>query len=55
MNYWFKFMRKNVILICEECLSRNYHTTKQVYCENRLCFKKYCPNCNKYVVHKETK
>ncbi|MBR2652521.1 50S ribosomal protein L33 [bacterium] len=48
-------MRKKVILICEDCLSRNYHITKQPYSEERLCLKKYCQKCNKYVLHKETR
>lgn len=49
-------MREKVILICEVCLSRNYTTTKNKDKDTvRLEFKKYCPSCNKYTVHKETK
>ena len=49
-------MRKKVILICSECLSRNYTTTKKS--ENsteRLEIKKYCPQCNKHTIHKESR
>lgn len=49
-------MREKVILICEVCLGRNYTTTKNKDKDStRLEFKKYCPTCNKYTVHKETK
>ncbi|MCR5705882.1 MAG: 50S ribosomal protein L33 [Acholeplasmatales bacterium] len=49
-------MREKIILICEECLSRNYTTTKnKVNSNTRLEIKKYCPKCNKYTIHKETK
>ena len=49
-------MRKKVILICSDCLSRNYSTTRKV--ENsttRLALRKYCPKCGKYTIHKESK
>lgn len=49
-------MREKVILVCEECLSRNYTTTKNKATTNtRLEFKKFCAKCNKYTKHKETK
>ncbi len=49
-------MREKIILICEECLSRNYTTTKnKISSSTRLEIKKYCPKCNKYTIHKETK
>ncbi|MBQ2472108.1 MAG: 50S ribosomal protein L33 [Acholeplasmatales bacterium] len=49
-------MRTKVILICEECFSRNYTTTKNPQKNSeRLEIKKYCPTCNKYTMHKETK
>ncbi len=49
-------MRQKVILVCEECLSRNYTTTKNKQTTpERLEFLKYCPRCNKKTVHKETK
>lgn len=49
-------MRKKIILICPECLSRNHVTTKKT--ENntvRFEIKKYCPKCGKYTIHKESK
>lgn len=49
-------MRVKVILVCEECLSRNYNTTKNKQTTpERLVLMKYCPRCNKKTVHKETK
>lgn len=49
-------MRTKVILICEECLSRNYTTTKNPQKNTeRIEMKKYCKNCNKYTTHKETR
>ena len=51
-----EFMRTKVILICEECLSRNYTVTKNPQKQNeRIEMKKYGKNCNKYTIHKETK
>ncbi len=49
-------MREKIILVCEECLSRNYNTTKNKQTSvTRLEMKKYCPKCNKYTLHKESK
>ncbi len=49
-------MRVKVILVCEECLARNYETTKNASKQTeRLEMKKYCPHCNKYTIHKETR
>jgi len=49
-------MRKKVILICSECLSRNYTTSRRVEdTSTRLELNKYCPTCKKYTVHKESK
>lgn len=49
-------MRKKIILVCEECLSRNYTTTKNVQKnKERLEIKKYCKHCNKSTLHKETR
>ena len=47
--------KTKVILICEECLSRNYVTTKNKQSSERLELKKFCPKCNKHTLHKETK
>lgn len=48
-------MRKKVILICPECLSRNYTASKKEEDTTRLEIKKYCPHCNKMTLHKESK
>lgn len=49
-------MRRKVILICPECLSRNYVTTKKVDgSSKRLEIRKYCPVCHKYTLHRESK
>jgi large subunit ribosomal protein L33 len=48
-------MKTKVILVCEECNSRNYHYEKNKYSEKRFELKKYCPKCNKVTLHKETK
>ncbi|PKK87337.1 MAG: 50S ribosomal protein L33 [Tenericutes bacterium HGW-Tenericutes-8] len=49
-------MREKVILICEECLSRNYNTTKNKQTQKeRLEIKKFCTKCNKHTLHKESK
>ena len=49
-------MRKKVILICSDCLSRNYSTTRKVKnSTTRLELRKYCPKCGKYTIHKESK
>ncbi len=49
-------MREKVILVCEECLSRNYTTTKnKATTSERLSLNKFCPRCNKYTIHKETR
>lgn len=49
-------MRTKVIMVCEECLSRNYTTTKNPQkSTERLEMKKYCKTCNKSTTHKETR
>lgn len=49
-------MREKVILVCEECLSRNYTIYRnKLNNPKRMVIKKYCPKCNKHTVHKETK
>ena len=49
-------VREKVILVCTECLSRNYQTTKQKFeKKDRLELKKYCKKCNAYTLHKESK
>lgn len=49
-------MREKIILICTECLSRNYTTTKNKQTQKeRIEYVKYCSRCNKHTVHKESK
>ena len=49
-------MREKVILICSECYSRNYQTTKKKeQASERIELMKYCPKCNKHTLHKESK
>lgn len=49
-------MKEQVILICEECFSRNYTTYKnKLKLIKRLEIKKFCKKCNKHTVHKESK
>ncbi|WP_339020958.1 50S ribosomal protein L33 [Spiroplasma endosymbiont of Atherix ibis] len=47
---------KKVILICSECLSRNYTIQKSTISQReRLQIKKHCITCNAHVIHKETR
>lgn len=49
-------MREKIILVCEQCLSRNYTTTKnKSTTKERIQIKKYCPRCNAHTLHKESK
>ena len=49
-------MKEKVILVCSECLSRNYTMTKNKRLNvNRLELNKYCKFCRKTTKHKETK
>ncbi len=49
-------MSEKVTLVCTECLSRNYTTTRnKKTATKRLELKKFCPKCGKVTVHKETK
>ncbi|WP_084027206.1 50S ribosomal protein L33 [Acholeplasma granularum] len=49
-------MREKIILVCSECLSRNYTTTKNKQTsKERLELNRYCPTCNKHTLHKESK
>ena len=50
------FVREKIVLVCTECLSRNYTTTKDKYSSTqRLEITKYCKKCNKHTVHRESK
>jgi len=49
-------MREKIILICSECLSRNYETTKRSdKSGTRFEIKKYCPRCQRSTIHKESR
>ena len=49
-------MREKIILVCSDCLSRNYNTTKNKQTQaTRLEMNKFCPSCNKHTLHKESK
>jgi large subunit ribosomal protein L33 len=49
-------MREKVILVCSDCLGRNYTTTKNKQVQKtRLEVVKFCPRCNKHTLHKESK
>lgn len=49
-------MRQKIILICPICLNRNYATTKKMDgSTSRVELKKFCPRCNQYTLHKESK
>ena len=47
--------RVQVSLVCSECESRNYRTTRKLEQKGRIEVKKYCPKCDRHTVHKETK
>ncbi|AGR41737.1 MULTISPECIES: 50S ribosomal protein L33 [Spiroplasma] len=48
--------KKKVILVCSECLSRNYTIQKSTISQReRLQIKKHCITCNAHVLHKETR
>ncbi len=51
-----KDVRPVIILACNDCKGRNYVTEKNRRNDpNRLEMKKYCPNCRKHTLHRETK
>ncbi|MCR5564530.1 MAG: 50S ribosomal protein L33 [Gammaproteobacteria bacterium] len=48
-------MREKIILICEECSSRNYTIMKNTQSKERVSLMKYCKKCNKRTLHKESR
>lgn len=48
-------MNEKAVLICQECLSRNYEIKKDKSTSVRFEVKKYCKKCNKHTLHKESK
>ncbi|WP_075057802.1 50S ribosomal protein L33 [Spiroplasma litorale] len=48
--------KNKIIIVCDNCLSRNYTFTKSsINHSERLEIKKFCPTCNTHVLHKETR
>jgi large subunit ribosomal protein L33 len=47
--------RIEVALVCDECGTRNYKTTRKPEQVGQLQKKKYCPTCKHHTIHKETK
>jgi len=51
-----KRQQHKVILVCQECLSRNYTVNKSNLTQKeRLELMKFCPTCNKRTLHKESR
>jgi large subunit ribosomal protein L33 len=49
-------MRDLISLVCDECRSKNYSTTKnKKRTTDKLAFKKFCPRCRSHTLHKEGK
>ncbi|MCM8808617.1 MAG: 50S ribosomal protein L33 [Candidatus Omnitrophica bacterium] len=49
-------MREFISLICSECRSKNYFTTKNKKIKkDKLQINKYCPKCKKHTLHTEGK
>ena len=49
-------MRVIITLECEQCKHRNYTTTKnRKNTPDRLQRRKFCPNCRRHTVHRETR
>ena len=49
-------LSNKVILVCTECLSRNYTIAKNKRVNTeRLELNKFCKKCNKHTLHRETK
>ncbi len=48
-------MKDKAVLICQECLSRNYEIKKPAEHKTRFEMMKYCDKCKKHTLHKESK
>jgi len=50
-------MRNIITLVCSECESKNYYTTrkKQPGQKKKIELKKFCPKCRNHTLHKEGK
>jgi large subunit ribosomal protein L33 len=49
--------RVRIALVCEECGTRNYQTTKarEVGQNERLTLRKFCPTCKRHTIHRESR
>jgi large subunit ribosomal protein L33 len=48
--------RPKITLACNECKHRNYNTVKnRVNDRERIEMKKYCNNCRRHTLHRETR
>ncbi|WP_134297036.1 50S ribosomal protein L33 [Spiroplasma gladiatoris] len=48
--------KKKILLVCEDCLSRNYSLQKSTISQReRLIIKKFCSKCNLRTTHKESR
>ena len=47
--------RAHIVLVCEECGGRNYKTTKSAADTEPVELKKFCKQCKKHTLHRETK
>ncbi len=48
-------MKKNYVLICSDCLSRNYQIKVDAKVQSkRISLNKYCKKCNKHTLHKQS-
>ena len=49
-------VRPKITMACQDCKNRNYITKKNRRNDpDRLEVSKFCPNCNKHTMHKETR
>lgn len=48
-------MQKKIILVCDECQSRNYTIKKNTENKERVELVKFCKHCNKRTLHKESR
>lgn len=56
VGFFMTQKREKVILVCTECLSRNYSTFRnQSSVKERLELKKFCKRCGKHTIHKDSK
>ena len=56
VGFFMTQKREKVILVCSECLSRNYSTFRNhSNVKDRLEIKKFCKRCGKHTLHKDSK